>query len=141
MKKISKILLAFIPLILLSSCSKKVYPYEGEEVPFTLEKPIFITYGNYLGQIQLVGDDLDNVFNKYFKDKRFIETDSQVYTMEGVGFAYEDRKFSLPVYTTKYGLLFIHDIENNKKYVGLDPINYDDFNKDMNHYFDTLLIK
>ena len=141
MKKISKILLAFIPLILLSSCSKKVYPYEGDKESFTLEKPIFITYGNYLGQIQLVGDDLDNVFNKYFKDKRFIETDSQVYAMEGVGFAYEDRKFSLPVYTTKYGLLFIHDIENNKKYVGLDPINYDDFNKDMTHYFDTLLIK
>lgn len=131
-----KTLLLIIPSILLCSCSNQNYAYEGNVIQ--LEKPLSIEiFLNGQGAVFLKGEDLNSFYDKYFKNMKFLETSGMIYGYNNINFWYTDRDIALSVGCTEYGLPFINDLENKKYYGGLESIDYNNFEKDLNYYFDN----
>ena len=99
MKKKLLIPLMILPLVLLSSCGKEEFPYEGNKM--SLEKPEKIEILNEgIALITLSEDDFDYSYSTYLKDTTFLETDTILFSVSSVSLWYQDREIPLGISST-----------------------------------------
>ena len=138
MKKILGALFLLIPLVFSVSCNEKVsdanYPYLTEKITF--EKPYAFEIEHVVtGDKYLVDNTLNEFFEKYLKDREFVETKSQFSGSSQIKIWYEEED-NIYLGTTDYGLLYIKDYGNRKFYAGVEKVNYNDFKNDIATYYE-----
>lgn len=138
MRKILGALFLLIPCMLLASCNEEKnnvdYPYLAEKI--TLEKPYAFEIEHVVtGDKYLVDNTLNEFFEKYLKDREFVETKSQFSGSSQIKIWYEEED-NIYLGTTDYGLLYIKDYGNRKFYAGVEKVNYNDFKNDIATYYE-----
>ena len=134
MKKKLLIPLMILSLVLLSSCGKEEFPYEGNKM--RLEKPEKIEILNEgIALITLSEDDFDYFYSTYLKDTTFLETDTILFSVSSVSLWYQDRKIPLGVSSTTLGNLYIRDLEKSTNYVSISSVDTNKWNEDIETFF------
>ena len=134
MKKKLLIPLMILPLVLLSSCGKEEFTYEGNKM--SLEKPEKIEILNEgIDLITLSEDDFDYFYSTYLKNTTFLETDTILFSVSSVSLWYQDREIPLGVSSTTLGNLYIRDLEKSTNYVSISSVDTNKWNEDIEAFF------